>query len=407
MTKSKSRDLGDLAQTVAVNLPTALGTAGQTLVVNSGADGLEFGAASGGGSGVTTYTGKSGTDGTPAGATYIDNVSSPSEGDLAYDLAADQLYIRTTSAWKRVALGVDETPFVTTEPPTSHDLNTNGSTSTVTMVAYDPEGFDVSYGISYNTTNNARPSQLSSDTTINQTTGVYTFTPSTSNFGSFKARLSASDGARMTTRTVDVRLLREVTFAQSTGFFTADSTNGGTFSYTGDTSNSTNGGGGVSNVLDVRDTTSASSFYLEVEFQDISTGDDPAIWMYPSFLGSNRGHSLGYSVSLLSNGYDGGGSVTGLSGISNGDRVMLMWTANYMWLGKNGTWSSRCGSPNGSHQNGTYAYTNMYNTGGPYIAFGSHSSTASNYTFTIHGNGSTNYTTGFGTGGTHTTIVYQ
>ena len=403
---TKSRDLGNLAQTVAVNLPTALGTAGQTLVVNSGADGLEFGAASGGGSGVTTYTGKSGTDGTPAGATYIDNVSSPSEGDLAYDLAADQLYIRTTSAWKRVALGVDETPFVTTEPPTSHDLNTNGSTSTVTMVAYDPEGFDVSYGISYNTTNNARPSQLSSDTTINQTTGVYTFTPSTSNFGSFKARLSASDGARMTTRTVDVRLLREVTFAQSTGFFTADSTNGGTFSYTGDTSNSTNGGGGVSNVLDVRDTTGASSFYLEVEFQDISTGDDPAIWMYPSFLGSNRGHSLGYSVSLLSNGYDGGGSVTGLSGISNGDRVMLMWTTNYMWLGKNGTWSSRCGSPNGSHQNGTYAYTNMHNTGGPYIAFGSHSSTASNYTFTIHGNGSTNYTTGFGTGGTHTTVVY-
>ena len=46
---TKSRDLGNLAQTVAVNLPTSLGTAGQTLVVNSGADGLEFGAASGGG----------------------------------------------------------------------------------------------------------------------------------------------------------------------------------------------------------------------------------------------------------------------------------------------------------------------------------------------------------------------
>jgi hypothetical protein len=402
---TKSRDLGNLAQTVAVNLPTSLGTAGQTLVVNSGADGLEFGAASGG-SGVTTYTAKSGTDGTPAGATYIDNVSSPSEGDLAYDLAADQLYIRTTSAWKRVALGVDETPFVTTEPPTSHDLNTNGSTSTVTMVAYDPEGFDVSYGISYNTTNNARPSQLSSDTTINQTTGVYTFTPSTSNFGTFKARLSASDGARMTTRTVDVRLLREVTFAQSTGFFTADSTNGGTFSYTGVTSNSTNGGGGVSNVLDVRDATGFSSFYLEVEFQDISTGDDPAIWMYPSTYGTNRGYELGYSVSLLSNGNDGNGYSTGLSNISNGDRVMLMWHHDRMWLGKNGTWSSRTGNPNGSHQNGTYTLTNMNSTGGPYIAFGSHSSTASNYTFTIHGNGSTNYTTGFGTGGTNTTIVY-
>ena len=45
---TKSRDLGNLAQTVAVNLPTALGTAGQSLVVNSGADGLEFGDAAGG-----------------------------------------------------------------------------------------------------------------------------------------------------------------------------------------------------------------------------------------------------------------------------------------------------------------------------------------------------------------------
>jgi len=53
---TKSRDLGNLAQTVAVNLPTALGTAGQSLVVNSGADGLEFGAASGGGGGFTKGT---------------------------------------------------------------------------------------------------------------------------------------------------------------------------------------------------------------------------------------------------------------------------------------------------------------------------------------------------------------
>ena len=403
MTTTKARELGDLAQTVATSLPTALGTAGQTLVVNSAADGLEFADASGGGSGVTTYTAKSGTDGTPSGATYIDNASNPSEGDLAYDLAADQLYIRTTSAWERIAKGSDETPFVTTEPATSHNLNTNGSTSTVTMVAYDPEGFDVEYGISYNTTNNARPTQLSSDTTINQTTGVYTFTPSTTNFGSFKARLSASDGARTTTRTVDISLLRSVTFAQSTGFFTADSTNGGTFSYTGVTSNSSSGGGGVSNALDV--ISPSNSMYLEVEFNNISSGDDPAIWIYPSFLGTSRGYETGNSASLLSNGNDGNGNSTGLGGISNGDRVMLMWIHTYLWLGKNGTWSSVTGNPNGSHQNGTYAGINMLNTGGPYISFGSHSSGASSYTFTIHGSGSTNYTTGHGTG-THSTTVY-
>ena len=59
----------------------------------------------------------------------------------------------------------------------------------------------------YKTGNNALPSQLA-DTTINQSTGVYTFTPSTNqaHAGSFKARLSASDGARTTTRFVDFSL---------------------------------------------------------------------------------------------------------------------------------------------------------------------------------------------------------
>ena len=187
-----------------------------TVTLNSGAvasdvvEVLEYGqpASSGSGSGVTTYTAKSGTDGTPSGATYIDNVSSPSEGDLAYDLAADQLYIRTTSAWKRIALGVDETPVITTEPATTHNLNDDGSTSTVTMVAEDPEGFDITYGIAYPTASNALPNQLASATSINQTTGVYTFDPSTteSHAGTVNVRLSASDGARTTTRTVALTL---------------------------------------------------------------------------------------------------------------------------------------------------------------------------------------------------------
>ena len=203
---TKSRDLGNLAQTVAVNLPTSLGTAGESLVVNSGGTALEFGAASGGG--VTTYTAKSGTDGTPAGATYIDNASSPSEGDLAYDLAADQLYIRTTSDWKRVALGVDESPIVTTEPVSSLSLNKDGSTSTVTMVATDPEGFGITYGIAYPTAGNALPDQLATATSINQSTGVFTFDPSTdtNDAGTVKVRLSASDGARTTTRLCELSL---------------------------------------------------------------------------------------------------------------------------------------------------------------------------------------------------------
>ena len=134
--------------------------------------------------------------------TAINAVSSPSEGDLAYDLAADQLYIRTTSAWKRVSIGVDESPIITTEPATTHTLNSDGSTSTVTMVATDPEGFGITYGIAYPTANNALPDQLATATSINQSTGVFTFDPSTttSDAGDVKVRLSASDGISTTTR---------------------------------------------------------------------------------------------------------------------------------------------------------------------------------------------------------------
>ena len=152
---------------------------------------VEHGSLAESGGGVTTYANK----------TAIDAVSSPSEGDLAYDLAADQLYIRTTSDWKRVALGVDESPIVTTEPPTTHTLNSDGSTSTVTMVAEDPEGFDVTYGIAYPTAGNALPNQLANSTSISSS-GVFTFDPSTnsSHAGDVRVRLSASDGTRTTTR---------------------------------------------------------------------------------------------------------------------------------------------------------------------------------------------------------------
>lgn len=180
---SNNRNLGNIA--------TAITNATSGQVLTSQGNGVAtFADAAGGG--VATYADKA----------AIDAVSSPSEGDLAYDLAADQLYIRTTSAWKRVSAGTDESPIVTTEPASTHTLNSDGSTSTVTMVAEDPEGFDVTYGIAYPTASNALPDQLANATSINQSTGVFTFDPSTdvSDSGSVKVRLSASDGVSSTTR---------------------------------------------------------------------------------------------------------------------------------------------------------------------------------------------------------------
>jgi hypothetical protein len=158
-------------------------------------------------------SGATGAEGSGAGVTsYANFAAFPSSGNSGGDLAFAQdtaaVYVWDGSAWDRMAAGSDESPVILTDPPTTHDLDHTGGTTTVTMTAQDPEGFDIEYGIAYNTSNNARPSQLSADTTINQTTGAYTFTPSStgSDAGSFKARLSASDGVKSSVRTVDVAL---------------------------------------------------------------------------------------------------------------------------------------------------------------------------------------------------------
>ena len=165
-------------------------------------------------SGPAGAAGANGTDGSSATPTSYTNFagfpsSSNTLGDFAVAQDTKALYMWDGTEWDRIAAGSDETPVVTTEPPTTEQaLNSDGSTSTVTMVAQDPEGFDITYGIAYKTASNARPLQLSADTIINQSTGVFTFTPTTTeaNEGTFRARLSASDGARITTRFVDFSL---------------------------------------------------------------------------------------------------------------------------------------------------------------------------------------------------------
>jgi hypothetical protein len=151
--------------------------------------------------------------------------SSPEAGALWFDSSVAKSYIYyndgSSAQWVQLnpsggsdgadgtnATGDGESPIIYTEPATSHTLNSDGTTSTIQMQAVDPEGTAITYGIAYANSTNALPSQLGSATSINQTTGTYTFTPTstTSNGGTFKARLSASDGVGITTRFVDFSL---------------------------------------------------------------------------------------------------------------------------------------------------------------------------------------------------------
>jgi len=218
---TKSRDLGNLAQTVAVNLPTALGTAGQTLVVNSGADGLEFGAASGG-SGVTVYTGLSGTDGTPAGATYLLNASSPSAGDLAYVSSNTSLYQNNGNGWYRIAV-INTTPTISSVADASSNttpFTLEGGTNTViTVTASDAdEGTDLTY--SHSVTSGSL-----NGTTVTQGTGasenVFTITPHASNATTFSLTFTVSDNINAATSVAAFTLEFQITDSHFTSLLMA------------------------------------------------------------------------------------------------------------------------------------------------------------------------------------------
>ena len=159
-----------------------------------------------------TTPGADGADGTDGSSviSYTNFAAFPTTNNTAGDFGFAQdtkaLYMWDGSEWDRISAGVDESPVIIAEPPATHTLSSTGNTSSITMTAQDPEGFNITYGIAYNTSDGSLPDQLGSATTIDQSNGVYTFTPTsnTSLGGTFKARLSASDGAKTTTRLVSV-----------------------------------------------------------------------------------------------------------------------------------------------------------------------------------------------------------
>jgi hypothetical protein len=156
-------------------------------------------------------TGATGADGSSV-TSYANTSAFPSSGnsvgDFAFATNTKAVYIWDGSEWDRISAGVDESPVILTEPPTTHELSAIGSNTTLTMLATDPEGFDITYGIAYKNAGSTLPAQLLQTPVINQSNGLFTFTPTTNTAlaGDFTARLSASDGVKTTTRLVDFSL---------------------------------------------------------------------------------------------------------------------------------------------------------------------------------------------------------
>ena len=280
----------------------------------------------------TAAASSGGGGGGGASVTTSDNPpANPSQGDLWFDSSVAKTYIYysdgSSSQWVQLnpsggsdgtdgadgadATGDGESPIIYTEPATTHALNNNGATSTVQMQAVDPEGTAITYGIAYANSTNARPDQLSADTTINQTTGVYTFTPSTTqaNAGSFKARLSASDGVQTSTRFVNFSLA----FIASVEYLVVAGGGGGGSGQSG-------GGGGAGGLI-------ANSATLNSGTYNVTVGTGGAVgangtassFNGDSTIGGGHGANFVYNqASSPGNGGSGGGGLGYYIGSTNG-----------------------------------------------------------------------------------------
>ena len=148
-------------------------------------------------------TGPAGAAATPTA--YTNLAAFPSSGNTLGDFAIAQdtkaLYMWDGTEWDRVFAGADETPTWTTEPNSSYDLASDGTATTISVAATDPEGFPITY------THDTSPSNQS-QATITNTGGTFTVTPSTteSDAGQFTLRLKASDGLHITSKSSTINL---------------------------------------------------------------------------------------------------------------------------------------------------------------------------------------------------------
>lgn len=122
-------------------------------------------------------------------------LSGASTGDQAYVSGNNRLYIWNGTGWYNIAL-INTTPSIS-GASASYNLASDGTATTVTITATDPEGIPITYSIASDTSGNI--ATVSQGTGAN--TNVFTITPSTNtaNGGTFSLTFRASDGVNIAT----------------------------------------------------------------------------------------------------------------------------------------------------------------------------------------------------------------
>ena len=141
-----------------------------------------------------TTPGADGADGSAAVYATIDLLpASANTGDQAFVTGSNRLYLWNGTGWYNIAL-INTNPSIS-GVSSSYALAIDGTATTVTIVASDPEGIPITYSLASDTSG--------SIATVAQGTGsntnVFTITPSTSsaNAGTFTLTFRASDGVNL------------------------------------------------------------------------------------------------------------------------------------------------------------------------------------------------------------------
>ena len=195
--------------------PSTLGTAGQIAKVNSGATALEFADPSG----VTVY----------ATADLLPGTANA--GDMAFVSATNRLYLWNGSGWYNIAL-INTNPTIS-GVSSSYALAIDGTATTVTITATDPEGLPITYSIASDTSGNIA--------TVTQSSNVFTITPSTddANAGTFSLTFRASDGVNIATAVSEFTLQFKVSNSNyTTSLITTAGSAGTNATFTDSSSNS-------------------------------------------------------------------------------------------------------------------------------------------------------------------------
>tara|TARA_A100000164_G_scaffold279482_1_gene251656 strand:+ start:929 stop:3469 length:2541 start_codon:yes stop_codon:yes gene_type:complete len=151
--------------------------------------------------------------------------TSGTAGDMAYVTATNRLYLWNGSGWYNIAL-INTTPSISGVSAT-YNLAIDGTATTVTITASDPEGLPITYSIVSDTSGNTA--------TVTQGTGastnVFTITPSTNtaHAGTFSLTFRASDGVNIASSAASFTLVFSVQNQKyTTALFTSVGANNAT-----------------------------------------------------------------------------------------------------------------------------------------------------------------------------------